>query len=618
MRSMPHFRRQLQTLRSELVPVGVLLSAQAIVTVVMALPMMVLIDGALQKLTLHAPTSKLWPFVNQIQPGATVDQLLLSASVVLVVLTLATAFLEFAERVGVTRVAYRAVEKLREDLLSQLLTRRLNYLDRKRKPDLVARLSSDAGALEYLVMSGMSTVARSFPTLILFFVLLAYLHWGLALLLFISLPLPYWLSLSLSRVARMNLSRVRTETQHFESEAARMLTAAPAIKALALENFVQGSLHQRLEGIGTHILNLRRADGALVAILSGSRHLLRAILVVLGGILVMQNQLTLGELVVFLVAVGPLSRAVAGIAQFVTDLGRAETSLVRIEALFDELSGQEEVQGAQAFISLPFPDATTLHFEDVTFAYADTPPLWREFNASFQAGELIALVGPSGSGRTSFGRLLNRLIDPTEGKVMLGRTDLRRFRLEVLRSYVTVIDHEPFFAPATIRENLILGAETSEVREQEISEALHAANAYDFVQALPDGLETVIGEGGYQLSSSQARRLNLARAFVRDSSQIFVLDEPTLGLDPDSVASVTAAIHKLAERGAMVFWITNRLEEIPQADRIVLFTRAQNPRIGTHEELMQTDATYRSYFTPVEMPRARKPETQQRPIEEQH
>ncbi len=611
-----YFRRQLQTQKSELVSVGMVLFLQAIVTVLLPLPMMVLVDGILEKLATNAGQSPLWPWVKSLMENATTDDILTVAAVSLVTLTLVSAILEFAERVGLTRVAYGAVERLREDLLGQLLTRRLNYLDRKRKADLVARLSSDAGTLEYLIMSGMGTLVRSLPTLILFFILLVSLNPMLTLLLLVTLPLPYWMSLSLSRVARSNMNRVRLETQHFESEAARMLSAAPAIKALTLETFVQKSLHDRLEQIGSYVLNLRRADGALVAILSGSRHLLRAVLLVLGGYLMLKGSLTLGELTVFLLAVGPLSRAVASIAQFITDLGRAESSIARVESLVEELKGQEEIQGSQAFISLPFPDATTLHFENVSFAYSDSPFLFEKFSGSFQAGELIALVGPSGSGRTTFGRLMNRLVDPIQGKIMLGRTDIRRFRLEVLRSYVTVIDHEPFFAPATVRENLVLGTESTDLREQEISEALHAANAYDFVQGLPEGLDTIIGEGGFQLSSSQQRRLNLARAFIRDGSQIFVFDEPTLGLDPDSVSSVTTAIHQLAERGAMVFWITNRLEEIPQADRVALFTRAHNPRIGSHQELMESDATYRSYFTPMEPLRTRKQEQPQRPLEE--
>jgi ABC-type multidrug transport system fused ATPase/permease subunit len=366
-------------------------------------------------------------------------------------------------------------------------------------------------------------------------------------------------------------------------------------------------MHERAQEVGRHILNLRRTEGALVATLSGTRQVLRSVLLLLGGILFLRGQIGLGALAVFIVAVGPLSRAVNAIAQFVSDFGRAETSLERIEGLFREMENEGEVQGNQALISLPFPDATTVHFEDVSFSYPNGPLLLDVFNASFHAGELIALTGPSGSGRTTFGLLLNRLLDPDKGRIALGRTDLKRFRLDVLRTYVTVVDHEPFFGPGTVFENLLLGAEeSSEVRDQEISEALHAANAYDFVQALPEKLDTVIGEGGFELSVSQLRRLSLARAFLRTKSQIFVLDEPTTRLDPDSASAVVTAIHRLAERGAMVFWITNRLEEIKQADRVALFSRNQNPRLGTHQELLEKDQIYRSYFAPVEPPRANR------------
>ncbi|MCM2280978.1 MAG: ABC transporter ATP-binding protein/permease, partial [Bdellovibrionaceae bacterium] len=186
---------------------------------------------------------------------------------------------------------------------------------------------------------------------------------------------------------------------------------------------------------------------------------------------------------------------------------------------------------------------------------------------------------------------------------LLGRTDIKRFRMDVLRTYVTVVDHETFFVSGTLRENLLLGAESSEIREQQISEALHATNAYDFIQNLPEKLDTWIGEGGYELSASQLRRLGLARAFLREQSQVFVLDEPTTGLDADSAAAVVTTIHRLAERGATVFWITNRLEEIPQCDQVVLFSRLREPRVSTHEELMVEDPGYRAYFVPTESPR---------------
>lgn len=602
-----HFQQHLRSERSGLFRVGLLLLLQSIVTAGLLLPLMILIDGlviALRPEALPPTSGSLSTLLSWIGPEWTEKQLLLFAAGLLGLLTLVSAALEFAERVSVTRVAYAVVERLREDLFSRLLTRRQSYLERKRNADLVARLSTDAGALEELIGGGLATFARALPTLILVFAILFALQASLALLTLAALPVPYFLHLYFSRAARANVIRLHSETQNFESEASRLLAAGPVIKSLTLESFAVRTLHSRLEEIGASIMKLRRADGARIAVSSGANQLLRAILLALGGLSVLRGELGLGALAVFLVALGALSRSVGAIAQFISDFGRAESSLERIEALFRELEDQGERQGNQALISLPFPDATTLHFENVTFGYPGTPVLLQKFNSSFHAGELIALTGPSGSGRTTFGRLLNRLLDPLEGRILLGRTDLKRFRLDVLRTYMTVVDHKPFFVPGTVRENLLLGAESSEIREQQISESLHGANAYDFVQALPDKLDTIIGEGGHELSSSELRRLGIARALLREQSQVFVLDEPTTGLDADSVAAVVTAIHKLADRGATVFWITNRLEEIPQCDRVVLFSRVRDPIVGTHDQLLAEDATYRSYFAPLESPRS--------------
>lgn len=613
-----NFKRHLQQAKGNLFVASLVLVLQAVSVSLLPLLGMVLVDRVLvPNSTGTAPSVyriiENWLLQGQFLaetslPSST--QLLMVLAIALLVLTGLSVFLEFAERVSISRAAYRIVEGLREELISQLMTRRQSYLDRKRKSDLVARLSSDAASLEYLISSGLTMAARALPTLVFLFTVLFALKTTLALLTAAALPLSYFLSLYFSRGARLQMAKLRSETNHFESESAHLFAAAPAVKSLRLENFALRALHERLESIGQHIINLRRADGALHISLSGTRHFLRVMLILLGGLGVLSQQMTLGSLLVFFLAVAPLSRAVNAIAQFVSDYGRAAVSLERIEALFRELQGEEETQGPQALISLPFPDATTLHFEDVSFAFPNMPPLLSGFNARFQAGELIALMGPSGSGRTTFGHLINRLVDPSTGKISLGRTDLRRFRLEVLRTYVTVLDSDPFFVPGTVRENLLLGAETSEVREQQISEALHAANATSIVQALPEELETVIGEGGFELSASQKRILSFARALLRDQSQIFVLDEPTLGLDPDNAQAVVEAIHRLAERGAMVFWITNKLAEIPMADQVIFFSRNSNPMVGTHKELLLLNPTYRSYF--VSMESARPPRERER------
>ncbi len=607
-----YFKRRLRSARASLVRTGLLLALQAFMSTAILIPLMVLLDG------LVAPEAAgsaegFWLAVRfkDLLPAGSPERALFTSTAILGAITLVSALLEFTGRVSVARVAYTVVERLREDLFSQLITRRQNYLDRKRKSDLVTLLSSDAGALESLIDSGLTAIARAVPTLLLSFAILIPLQPALSILLLAALPLLYRLNLYFSRSARRRQARLRSETRYFESEATRLLAAGPVVKSLTLEPFTLRSVHSRLEAIGALLVGRQRADGARAASAGGARRILRALLLALGGALVLNGQLSIGGLAAFLVSVGALSRSVNAIARFASDLGRAATSLERVEALFAELENQGESQGGQAFISLPFPDATTVHFEDVSFGYPGAPLLLQNFSASFHAGELIALTGPSGGGRTTFSRLINRLLDPIEGRIALGRTDLRRFRLDVLRTYVTVVDHELFFVPGTVRENLLLGAESSEVREQQISEALHGANAYDFIQSLPEKLDTAIGDGGVELSASQLRRLSLARAFLRDQSQVFVLDEPTTGLDADSAAIVAGAIHKLAERGAMVFWITNRLEEIPQADRVVLFSRIRDPRLGTHESLMAEDAVYRSYFAPLGPPRAargRKPE----------
>ncbi|MCM2282735.1 MAG: ABC transporter ATP-binding protein/permease, partial [Bdellovibrionaceae bacterium] len=396
-----HFRKHLRAERVGLVQSSLLLLLQAIFTAALPLPLMVLIDGFIFSFlgTLQPrPNVAITPLTERLLTEFTsrpTEHLLWWAIGLLGFLLLASAALEWVEQISRTRVSYAVVERLREEMFERLITRRQGYLDRKRKSDLIAHLSTDAGALESLIGSGLGTFARALPTLILMFTLLLWLQPSLAFLVLVTLPLPYYLTLYLARATRIHSARLRSATQNFESEAMRLFAAAPIIKSLTLESFAARVLHSRLEETGQVVLNVRQADGALIAASGGARHALRAVLLVLGGILILRGELSFGALAVFLVAVGPLSRAVASIAQFVSDFGRAESSRDRVEALFAELESQGEVQGPQAWISLPFPDATTLHFENVTFGYQGAPPLLQKFNASFHSGELIALTGPS-------------------------------------------------------------------------------------------------------------------------------------------------------------------------------------------------------------------------------
>lgn len=577
----PNFTRHLRMTSGLLTLACLVLLSQAVVTVALPWPVKFLIDRVLLPVSTGTASSaatandRLIPVtlplagdIGRFPP----QTIVIGVVLVLLLLAAINALLDRLEATLTTLAAERVVEGIRAELLALLLSRRQSFIEGRRKVDLLGRISGDPGNIEILIESGLSVLVGSLPTLALILVLMMYVDPRLSFLLSVALPLMFAVTTVFSRRVRKNLKAHRSEMNRFEQDAHQALAASALIKSLTLEPAILAGLWERGRQLTANALGARRAQGALTASLGGAKNFLRAFVVLVGGTALLRGQMTLGSLTLFLAYIEAINKPINELAKFSAKLAKIAISIERVEELYRDLQGQEETEGAQNQASLPFPDATTLRFDEVSFGYERGPLLLDRFSAEFHAGESVAVVGPSGVGKSTLMKLMNRLLDPVEGRILLGRTDLRRFRLRLLRNTVTLVHQDPFFVHGTIRENLRLATRETDVSDQVISEALRSAAAWDFVQSFPDKLETMIGEGGHSLSGGQAKRLSLARAFVRaqatDQCRIFVFDEPTSGLDPASAQTVLGSIRRLAEKGAIVFWVTHRLEEVQETDRM--------------------------------------------------
>lgn len=305
----------------------------------------------------------------------------------------------------------------------------------------------------------------------------------------------------------------------------------------------------------------------------------------LGGLFIVRGEMTVGTLIAFLGYVGGLFGPVQGLSGTWTALKRGTVSLDQIFAILDL---QEHLGDA--------PDARELEsvrgdiaFEDVHFAYGPAErPLLSGITLSVRAGEKIAIVGPSGSGKTTLMALLMRFYDPDAGRVTLDGHDLRDLKQSSVRRHIGVVLQDPLLFNDTIRANIAYGY--PDATQEEIEAAARAAAAHDFIVALPDGYDTVVGERGGRLSVGERQRISIARALVKRPS-IVVLDEATASLDADSEAAVQDAIDTLV-RGRTTFIIAHRLSTVVNADRIVVLKDGRIAGIGTHEELLAGNEYY--------------------------
>lgn len=583
------FWKHLGRQRQPVVVATCVLLLQSLVVVGLPMPMRFILNNVLAPSS--APADKSW-FI--LLPGSLPPAWLLAAAAAcFAALFLAAAILEVGEEFWITRAVGGVIEGVRRDLLELLLSRRQGFVDAYRKADIVGRLSADVANLEALLSVGLPTLLRAVPTLVMILAVLGSINRDFALAMLAAVLTMYLFNSHFSAQMRGYERVGRRETNRLEQNAYQTLQAFPLIKSLSMERASFELMAANARAVTDNMVRRAISESLMSSSLMTTKNCMRMMILAVGGLAALRGKMSVGDLVLFLSYVDSVSSPVNELSKFSVKRAKAAVSLERISELakkaaeFPEKEGERGLGGAGA---LP------LRLREVSYARPDGPVILWNFCALFNPGDLIAVTGPSGAGKTTFLKLLNRLLDPAEGELLLGGHPMPDFRLAELRGYVTAIPQEEFFLSGTIRENLMIAAREPAQDETLLWEALERVHAREFVAALPDGLDTRIGDGGLRLSGGEERRLSVARAFLRPRRGIFVFDEPTSGLDPESANAFIASISALAGEGATVLWSTHRVEETASAMRILFFSPGRNPVLGVHEELLSSCPAYNAFL----------------------
>jgi ATP-binding cassette subfamily B protein len=531
-------------------------------------PLKIIVDNVLGGRPLH------WPFAGGLGPGA----LLAAACVALVGIYGLLGALGVTSNYATISVGQRMVNDFRSELYAHLQRLSLAFHSRRSVGDLLYRLTADTFAIQTLTMNGFFPIISSAVMLVGMLVVMLRLDWVLTLIALGIVPALFLSIVGLSRRMTALATESRVKESALWALAQRTMGAIRVIQAFTTEEdehrrFVRSSTESLAANLRLYTFQTVYASFVSVLIAAGT-----AAVLWFGARHVLAGQLSVGEVLVFTSYLASLYAPINSLTQ---TWGLVQGARVGAERVFEILeTAPDLVDGTRDLARGDVHGAIT--FEGVEFGYDPSRRVLKGIDFHARAGDVVAIVGATGAGKTTLVSLVPRFYDPSRGRVLLDGIDLRDFRLRALRQQVAIVLQPPLVFPTTIRENIAYGR--PDATAGAITEAARLAQLEDFLERLPDGLDTVVGESGATLSAGEQLRITIARAILRDAP-ILILDEPTAALDAATEALVMQGFQRLMA-GRTTFVIAHRLSTVRRADVILVVDDGRIVERGTFAELV--------------------------------
>jgi ABC-type multidrug transport system fused ATPase/permease subunit len=478
----------------------------------------------------------------------------------------------------------RITRDLRNHLFGHLQCLALGHHARMPAGDAAYRLSNDAVCLEQLVLRVALPTLTSTVTLVTMFLVLLSINPLLSLVSLAVVP-GLWLSLRVhTRRVNGEASRVKALESRVIARAQESLATIRLVKTFARESFERKRFNSAVRHATTARAELTHREAGFSFIVGLLTATGTSLVLVVGGMLVVNGTITAGTLLLVLAYLAFINGPLTAISNATAVARDALASAHRIRAMLDVAAEPLEDADVPALPRIK----GTVRFEHVSFGYEAERPVLQDVSFSVTAGELIAIVGPSGGGKTTLASLLTRLYEPTEGRILVDDLDIGRCSLRSIREQVAVVSQDALLLSGTVRDNLRYGR--LDASDVEVERAARDAYAHEFIKCLPHGYDTDLGQSAGGLSGGQRQRLSIARAFLKDAP-ILVLDEPTSALDALSETRFVEALNRL-RRGRTTFVIAHRLSTVRDANRIFVLDDGCLVAAGTHEQLLRSSSLY--------------------------
>ncbi|MEM9490001.1 MAG: ABC transporter transmembrane domain-containing protein, partial [Myxococcota bacterium] len=479
-----------------------------------------------------------------------------------------------------------AVADLRRMVFGRVLALPSAWFHERRTGELVGRLASDVTVVEGVVGSQLSAALRNMVQLVGGITLLFVANAKLTLFMLLVVPPITLAAVYFGRIIRRMSEAVQDRLSEASGQVQESIGAIQTVQAFVREEHEAAEYHRGVEAAFDQALVLARWRATFVAGVSSAGFAAMALLLWLGGREVANGELSAGALVEFLLYTFVISGALGNVASMWSSLQRAVGATDRLFSIVDTIPDIRDPDDARSL-----PDGRgAVHFDHIEFHYPSRPdkPVFRDIDLRIAPGEVVALVGPFGSGKTTLTALLLRFYDVLAGAVRFEGIDVRELRLAELRKAMAIVSQEPVLFSGTIRDNIAYARE--DASDSEVEAAARDAHAHDFVIGFPDGYNTIIGERGIKLSGGQRQRLAIARALLANP-RVLILDEATSNLDAESEALVQEALARLM-KGRTTLVIAHRLSTVRDADRIVVLDQGAIVEQGSHDQLMVTNGPY--------------------------
>jgi ATP-binding cassette subfamily B protein len=515
-------------------------------------------------------------------------RLLWEAVATIVLLGIFRAVLMLGRRILSGRQALDVEMDMRSRMYAHLVRLSFGFYDRHQTGQLMSRATVDLQGVRFFLGYGLIFFFQNVLTVLSVTIVLFFFDWRLAFIVLGITPVLIVLAYRYSHVAHPTLRDVQQRLADVATVAEENIVGVHVVKSFAQEPAEEAKFKDRSEKVFDQTLQANRQRALYVPLISFAPLLAQAGVLLYGAKMVSAGTLTAGGFVAFNLYLAMLVVPLRSLGMWI---GQAQRATAAGERIFQVLDEPEEVASHDEAVELP-PGHGEIRFEDVSFEYVAGRPVLDELDLDIAPGRTVALIGHTGSGKTTLTSLVPRFYDVATGRVTVDGVDVRDLRLDSLRAAIGVISQDPFLFSASVRDNIAFGG--GDLTDEEIEGYARAAQAHEFIQKLPEGYDTVIGERGITLSGGQRQRIAIARALAVDP-RILILDDATASVDATTEARIRAGLRE-AMRGRTTLIIAHRLSTIALADEIVVLADGRVAARGTHDHLVETSAVYREIY----------------------